>query len=143
MNHKNLADETSEKKIPLPNLNSCSIPDNAFSKLPTDVLSGTDVIDIKHFIPNPVVSIGQFNAEVGGAYMKIHVSSRNQIRRVYQEPSIKDISKIYTDLCIKSGYIYGEDVRGIFTTKGLLWLELKSGHESITPDLWTQLNNAN
>jgi hypothetical protein len=39
--------------------------------------------------------------------------------------------------------LYGERVRGIFTEKGILWLELNSDIEFISSDLWIYLEKTN
>lgn len=139
INNQNLADESGKTTA---NTSSCTIPENAFKQLPVEVLSGTDVVDINGFQTEHLVHIGRFKAEMGGAIIEINIPTAKQAHRTYKEPETKDSSKTYTNLCIKSGYVYGQDIRGIFTKKGLLWLELQSGHEFITSDLWIHLNNA-
>lgn len=141
LNNPNLANEASTatsrpSQASLP----CTIPENAFNQLPLEVLSGTEVIEAKSFTQDSTALIGHFHAEMGGAQMKLTLTRDLKVQRTYEEPGTPKISKTYTNLCIKSGYLYGQNIRGIFTENGILWLEIESGHEFITSDLWTFLN---
>lgn len=144
LNEQNIAGEINNeanspaKKIPT---QTCNIPTDAFSKLPTEVLDGTDVADLSSF--KPANSSGKhFNTEMGGASIEISAQALNglyKIQRIYKEPDLENIVTNYNNLCVKEGRLYGENVRGIFTEKGILWLELKSGNEFISSDLWIYL----
>ena len=120
---------------------ACNIPADAFSKLPTEVLDGTDVADIGSFKTADISGV-HFYTEMGGASIEIDTQALNglyKIQRIYKEPDLESITTNYNNLCVKEGRLYGENVRGIFAEKGILWLELKSGHEFIAPDLWIYL----
>lgn len=144
LNEPNIAGEinneaiSSAKKNPI---QTCNIPVDAFSKLPTDVLYGTDVADLSSFKPVNFSGVS-FQTEIGGASIEINAQALNgryNIKRIYKEPDVENIITNYNNLCIKEGRLYGEHVRGIFTEKGILWLELKSGNEFISSDLWIYL----
>ena len=141
LNEHNMASETtgstgkSAKTLPS---HVCNIPVDAFKHLPTEVLDGTDVVDINNF--KPISNTGpRFYSDIGGASMEIDsqlLNEQHKIHRIYKEPGMKNLTKEYKNLCVKSGYLYGESVRGIFTEKGILWLELASDNEFISPDYW-------
>jgi hypothetical protein len=144
LNEQNIAGEINNeannpaKKIPD---QTCNIPKDAFSKLPTEVLDGTDVADLSSFKPANISGV-HFHAEIGGANIEIDAQVLNElykIQRIYKEPDLENIVTNYNNLCVKEGRLYGENVRGIFTEKGILWLELKSGNEFISSDLWIYL----
>lgn len=140
INAQNIPSENKTEAGTLPNT-TCSIPADAFNQLPSEVLVGTDVVDISSFKPTDMSGI-RFHTEMGGSSLEIYTQAlaKNQkIQRIYKEPDLENINVTYSDLCLKAGYLYGESVRGIFTKKGILWLELKSGHEFISSDLWIYL----
>lgn len=119
----------------------CKIPTGAFNQLPIDVLDGTDVIAIKEFKPADI-SGAHFQAETGGVNIKINLQTLNdhyKILRKYSEPGLEHTTTAFDQLCIIGSYLYGEKVRGIFTEKGILWLELNSEIEFISSDLWIYL----
>lgn len=127
--------------INAPPTQACNIPADAFSTLPTDVLDETDVADLSSFKPADISGL-HFHTEMGGASIEIDVQAVNglyKVQRIYKEPDLENIITNYNNLCVKEGRLHGENVRGIFTEKGILWLELKSGHEFISPDLWIYL----
>lgn|GEM_PF-7040871 len=140
LNEQNIAGEINNPATKSPT-QTCNIPADAFSKLPTEVLDGTDVADLGSFKPTDISGI-HFHTEIGGANIEIDAQALNglyKIQRIYKEPDLEKIVTNYNNLCVKEGRLYGENVRGIFTEKGILWLELKSGHEFISPDLWIYL----
>lgn len=119
----------------------CKVPADAFNQLPTDVLDGTNVIAINKFQPANI-SGTHFKTETGGANITINMQTLNgqhKIQRNYSESDIKKTSTNFNQICINDSYLYGENVRGIFTEKGILWLELKSEIEFIPSDLWIYL----
>lgn len=126
------------KKLPS---QACNIPADAFSELPTEVLDGTDVADISSFKPSNISGVS-FQTEMGSATIEIDVQALNgfyKIQHTYKEPDLENLITNYDNLCVKNSHLYGENVRGIFTEKGILWLELKSKHDFISPDLWIYL----
>ncbi|WP_062065245.1 hypothetical protein [Cellvibrio sp. OA-2007] len=140
LNNHNVASETNTpaKEIPVQN---CRIPTNAFSQLPTDVLDGTEVVHISNFKP-AIMSATHFNIEIGGANINIDVQAlggHHKAQRNYIEPGLENSTSTFDQLCIKEDRLYGETVRGIFTEKGILWLELNSENEFISSDLWIYL----
>lgn len=119
----------------------CKVPANAFNQLPSNVLDGTNVIAINKFQPANI-SGTNFKTETGGASITISMQTLNgthRIERNYSEPGTEKISTSFSQLCINDSYLYGENVRGIFTEKGILWLELKSEIEFIPSELWIYL----
>lgn len=140
LNNHNVAGEANNptKKMPVQN---CKIPTDAFSQLPTDVLDGTEVVHINNFKP-VIISSGHFHTETGGADISIDVkalSGHYKVQRNYSEPTLGNSASTFDQLCINESYLYGEKVRGIFTEKGILWLELNSDIEFISSDLWIYL----
>jgi hypothetical protein len=144
LSEQNIAGEIPSKtnspatKLPTP---ACEIPADAFSKLPTEVLDGTNVVDLDSFKPADISGV-LFQADMGGASIEINVQALNwlyKVKRTYNEPDLESIVTNYNNLCVKEGRLYGENVRGIFTEKGILWLELKSGHDFISSDFWIYL----
>jgi hypothetical protein len=124
---------------------NCEIPADAFNQLPIDVLDGTDVIAIKEFKPASI-SGAYFQTEIGGANITINLQTLNdhyKTLRKYSEPDIENTTTAFDQLCIDESYLYGERVRGIFTEKGILWLELNSDIEFISSDLWIYLEKTN
>lgn len=124
---------------------TCNIPADAFSNLPTEVLDGTDVADLGNFKVTDISGV-KFYTEMGGASIEIDIQALNglyKIQRIYKEPDLENLITNYDTLCVKEGRLYGENVRGIFIEKGILWLELKSKHEFISPDLWIYLRTNN
>ncbi|WP_151057156.1 hypothetical protein [Cellvibrio sp. KY-YJ-3] len=144
INEHNIASEIknevgSTAKILVPK--TCNIPTDAFKKLPTEVLDGTDVVEISSF-KSSTISGSHFHTEMGGSTIKIDVQTltdQYQITRIYKEPDLQDMTSNYKNLCINAEHLYGEHVRGVFTEKGILWLELKSDIEFISPDMWIYL----
>ncbi len=141
LNERNMASEAigmTDKPETTLSAQTCNIPSDAFKQLPTDVLDGTDVVSINNFRPAANAGL-RFSTEVGGARIEIDsqlLNEQHKIQRTYEEPGLERLSKEYKNLCVKSGHLYGENVRGIFTEKGVLWLEIESGNEFISPDLW-------
>lgn len=140
LNNYNVASDTAKPTTEVPT-QDCNTPKNAFSQLPTDVLDGTEVIHIHKFNPANAPST-RFHAEIGGAAISLDVqalSDSYKAQRNYSEPDAENSTSTFDHLCIKESYLYGETVRGIFTEKGILWLELNSELEFISPDLWIYL----
>lgn len=141
LNNHNIASEATKPTTEMPPTQDCKIPTNAFSQLPTDVLDGTEVIHINNFKPVNI-SGTHFRAETGGADINLDLqalSGHYKVQRNYSEPGVENTAYTFDQLCIKEGRLYGEMVRGIFTEKGILWLELNSANEFISPDLWIYL----
>lgn len=146
LNEANMAGELAQKaeaSPEKPRASICTIPTTAFKNLPTEVLDGTDVTDLKIFQPTDM-SGTYFQTEMGGADLVINIQASNNghvVQRVYIEPGEEKQVANYKNLCISDGLLYGPNIRGIFTKDGLLWLELDSKQEFITPDLWIYTQN--
>ena len=119
---------------------TCTIPEEAFTNLPEDVLAGTEVLPLDDFETIAPTEKQSFMSEMGGAVLQLDIERDSKTKiaivRKYAEPGMPAESKHYTDLCINESRIYGPGVRGIFVHEGLLWLELNSGNDFISPDLW-------
>ena len=127
---------------PSPQTNGCTIPDNSFANLTENVLIGTDVDQIKN-VKIGTERVGQFSLDMGGAIIEVNIEKSKTgytATRSYNEPGASPNNKTYTELCIKNGLIYGKTIRGQFTQDSLLWLELNSDNEFISPELWMVLN---
>lgn len=141
LNEQNMASETTgltNKPTKVLSTQTCNIPVDAFKKLPAEVLDGTNVVNIDNFKPTNNTSL-RFYSDIGGASIEIDsqlLNEQHKIQRSYKEPGLENSIKEYKNLCVKAGYLYGENVRGIFTKKGILWLELASDNEFISSDLW-------
>ena len=136
INNQNFAGETqSAKALTATDTVACNIPDGAFSNLPSDVVIGTDVDTINHFktVASPN---SHFRGDLGGATMEVDISGMEKAVRTYNEPGENKSLKTYQKICVNSGRLYGENVRGLFTEKGILWLEMKSDQEFISADMW-------
>jgi hypothetical protein len=146
LNEQNMADEAKADKhnsATTPRTQTCNIPENAFNELPTEILDGTDVVDISNFKPADAPG-NHFYKEIGGASLEIDTKPQNgiyTIQRIYREPGMENSIATYNNLCMNKSYLYGENIRGIFTENGILWLELESRHEFIPADLWIYLEN--
>lgn len=124
--------------------NGCTILDEYFTKLSTQVLLETDVVAIGTF-EKTKSNLGGYLAEVGGASFNVELAQSKDayiLRRTYSEPGLAPEIKEYAIDCISDGLLYGENVRGKFVPEGLLLLELNSGNEFIGPDLWVFLSKA-
>ncbi len=141
LNDVNVAGELSSKaKLePLP---KCYIPREVFNDLPEVVLQGVDTADLKSFEFSES-SHRSYRSEIGGAIIQLELIPVNNfytIKRSYKEPGEADVNAIYEQVCINDKYIFGSDTRGLFTKNGILWLELNSGNEFISSDLWIYMD---
>lgn len=101
-----------------------------------------DLAPLSTFETLPINS-GQFRAETGGAIIKVEVEQiqgEYKISRSYSEPGIQANLKNYTAICLDQHLIYTDTMAMSLSSEGLLWLELDSGHEFISPNLWLLLN---
>lgn len=138
LNESNIAGELQEHNTTISRSEACAIPADAFKTLPTDVLSGTDVVTFDTF-QRKQNSSKHFHTDTGGAQIELFLEadgSKFEATRTYREPGLENTATRYTNLCIEAGHIYGNTVRGMFTENGILWLELQSNNEFIAPDLW-------
>lgn len=144
INAKNVASEiNNEVDSPTKNLapKACKIPADAFVKLPTEVLDGTDLVDIGSFKVSSL-SGSHFHTEMGGASLAIDIKTLNDfyhLERTYKEPGLTAMTSKYENVCVKAGHLYGKNIRGMFTENGILLLELKPDLEFISPDMWVYL----
>lgn len=146
LNQSNIAGESrvdnAPTSAPTP---TCTIPADAFKNLPTDVLIGTDIATFDTF-QRANAAGHHFQTDTGGSQLDLFLQqgkSPSEARRSYKEPGAKDMTARFNNLCIGNGYIYGATVRGMFTKNGILWLELQSNNEFITPDLWFYMEKIN
>lgn len=141
MNVSALADESKANHVTRAQSPACRIPTNAFKNLPAEVLSGTEIISFITFKQTGLLG-KHYQTDTGGSQIGLYLQtseSRYEATRTYTESGEDALTARYEDLCINAAYIYGDSVRGVLTENGLLWLELESGNEFITPDLWIRL----
>lgn len=122
----------------------CDSSPSNFQKLPTDVLLGSDLAHINTFKLAPRLH-SKFQSETGGAMIALEIQSHNDqyiIKRTYTEAGAAPMVTTWENICVNKQYIFGNNIRGKMTEDGLLWLELKSDIEFISPDIWVFLNKS-
>lgn len=110
--------------------------------LPQQVLIGTDVVELAVFDSSSELE-ERYEGDFGGASLRIDLSGIDRdlrVLRVYQEPGELPFTTEHKNLCVQNGYIYGDNVIGKVVKEGILWLELNSGNEFLTSDLWFHLD---
>ncbi|MEJ2608954.1 MAG: hypothetical protein P8179_02460 [Candidatus Thiodiazotropha sp.] len=119
---------------------SCESESNLVDSLPTQVLDGTDIIDISIFITSSKVLEGDYQAEIGGAILtlttKLTSSNSWVINRTFQEPGEKKVSRDFHLACISKGWIYSDSLVGKSVNGGILIFERKVNTEGIPDNLW-------
>lgn len=143
LNEENVAQEVTKNSLSnVVTPSTCTISTDAFTKLPAEVLYGTEVVDLKTFKKSQIVN-HHFQTETGGSIVTLDINfqaNNPSIKRSYKEPDIAEDIANYKNVCIDGEYIFGKDVRGIFTEQGILWLELNSKNDFISSDLWIYMD---
>lgn len=112
---------------------------SSFKGLPTQVLVGTDLVEIASF-NNSMQPLGKhYMAEMGGAILTIEVTQSNNIVsfiRTYQEPGRPEKVHEYSPVCLAEERLSADKLKGKLVKGGVLILEEQSGLGGIPAIMW-------
>jgi len=112
--------------------------------LPRSVIVGTDIVNIEKFKLSDKQLAKSYSAELGGATIKILVTSNLQgtsIERVFQEPGEIIHNNSYKLVCISNNTMRAENFIVRIVDDGILVLETKPNVEGISNDIWVLYND--
>lgn len=118
---------------------TCEVNFSTFKGLPTEVLFGTNIVDISSFKNSLPALKNEYAAEMGGAELAIYVTQKGNgitFKRTFQEPGGPVDVREYSPVCIVDYRLSAANLKGKFVKDGLLILEEKPNIDGIPDNLW-------